>query len=236
MGAGAERSVRSMGTEPAAFTEFYRAHVHEVTRFVARRVADPQLAADLTAEVFLAAIEAAARYRGPLAARGRGCTGSRATSSGRASWPSGPGLTPVPAARRTRPGGGPGRAADRDDVEVSRIGPGRCHIVPVAGGRPQGPCAAPGARVTPGMPGTAAAAPGGRKPGPSGRAPAPEREGSRNHPKAQPGPVIAIPRPGRAGRRSRACEPGRGGGGHAWRRTGGSGWPGWQHRSRMRST
>jgi RNA polymerase sigma factor (sigma-70 family) len=64
MDAGVERSVRSIGTEPAAFTEFYRAHVHEVTRFVARRVADPQLAADLTAEVFLAAIEAAARYRG----------------------------------------------------------------------------------------------------------------------------------------------------------------------------
>jgi len=38
--------------------------VDEVTRFVTRRVADPQLAADLTAEVFLAVIEAAAGYRG----------------------------------------------------------------------------------------------------------------------------------------------------------------------------
>jgi RNA polymerase sigma-70 factor (ECF subfamily) len=56
--------VRSIGTDPVAFTEFYRAHVDEVTRFVARRVADPQLVADLTAEVFLAVIEAAARYRG----------------------------------------------------------------------------------------------------------------------------------------------------------------------------
>jgi RNA polymerase sigma factor (sigma-70 family) len=64
MGAGAEPPVRSIGTDPAAFTEFYRAHVDEVTRFVARRVADPQLVADLTAEVFLAVIEAAARYRG----------------------------------------------------------------------------------------------------------------------------------------------------------------------------
>jgi len=63
-GAGAEPPVRSIGTDPAAFTEFYRAHVDEVTRFVTRRVADPHLAADLTAEVFLAAIEAAARYRG----------------------------------------------------------------------------------------------------------------------------------------------------------------------------
>ena len=35
-----------------------------MTRFVTRRVADPQLAADLTADVFLAAIEAAAQYRG----------------------------------------------------------------------------------------------------------------------------------------------------------------------------
>ena len=59
-----EPRVRSIGTDPAAFTQFYRAHVDEVTRFVARRVADPQLAADLTAEVFLAVIEAAARYQG----------------------------------------------------------------------------------------------------------------------------------------------------------------------------
>jgi RNA polymerase sigma-70 factor (ECF subfamily) len=64
MSGRAEPSVRSIGSDPAAFTEFYRAHVDEVTRFVARRVADPQLVADLTAEVFLAVIEAAARYRG----------------------------------------------------------------------------------------------------------------------------------------------------------------------------
>ena len=65
-GAAAEPRLRSIGTDPAAFTEFYRAHVDEVTRFVTRRVADPHLAADLTAEVFLAAIEAAARYRGSV--------------------------------------------------------------------------------------------------------------------------------------------------------------------------
>jgi RNA polymerase sigma-70 factor (ECF subfamily) len=64
MSARAEPSVRSIGTDPVAFTAFYRAHVEEVTRFVARRVADPQLVADLTAEVFLAVIAAAARYRG----------------------------------------------------------------------------------------------------------------------------------------------------------------------------
>jgi len=60
----AEPQVPSIGTDPAAFTEFYRSHVDEVTRFVTRRVADPQLAADLTADVFLAVIEAAEHYRG----------------------------------------------------------------------------------------------------------------------------------------------------------------------------
>jgi RNA polymerase sigma factor (sigma-70 family) len=64
MGPRAEPPVRSIGTDPAAFTEFYRAHAGEVTRFVARRVADPQLAADLTADVFVAVIEAAEQYRG----------------------------------------------------------------------------------------------------------------------------------------------------------------------------
>jgi RNA polymerase sigma-70 factor (ECF subfamily) len=60
----ADPLVRSVGTDPAAFTQFYRAHADEVTRFVVRRVADPHLAADLTAEVFLAVIDAAPRYRG----------------------------------------------------------------------------------------------------------------------------------------------------------------------------
>ena len=53
--------------DPATFEAFYRNHVEAVQRFVARRVADPRLAADLTAEVFLAAIDAAPSYR---AARG----------------------------------------------------------------------------------------------------------------------------------------------------------------------
>jgi RNA polymerase sigma-70 factor (ECF subfamily) len=49
--------------DPRVFEAFYRAHVEGVQRFVARRVEDPYLAADLTAEVFLAAIDAAAGYR-----------------------------------------------------------------------------------------------------------------------------------------------------------------------------
>jgi RNA polymerase sigma factor (sigma-70 family) len=49
--------------DPQAFEAFYREHVEAVQRFVARRVGDPYLAADLTAEVFLAAIDAAGGYR-----------------------------------------------------------------------------------------------------------------------------------------------------------------------------
>ena len=48
--------------DEAALESFYRAHIELVEKFIARRVADPHLAADLTADVFLAAIEAAASY------------------------------------------------------------------------------------------------------------------------------------------------------------------------------
>ena len=46
-----------------AFERFYRQHVEAVQRFVARRVDDPYLAADLTADVFVAVIESAGTYR-----------------------------------------------------------------------------------------------------------------------------------------------------------------------------
>ncbi|MFI6248586.1 RNA polymerase sigma factor [Streptomyces sp. NPDC051016] len=49
--------------DPAAFEEFYRRHVDGVTRFVARRIADPHLVADLTADVFLAMLDSADSYR-----------------------------------------------------------------------------------------------------------------------------------------------------------------------------
>ena len=51
-----------IGSDPDAFEHFYRAHVHAVERFVARRVADPHTAADLTADIFLAAVESASGY------------------------------------------------------------------------------------------------------------------------------------------------------------------------------
>jgi RNA polymerase sigma factor (sigma-70 family) len=50
-------------TDPDGFERFYRRHVEAVQRFVARRVSDPYVAADLTADVFVAAIESAGSYR-----------------------------------------------------------------------------------------------------------------------------------------------------------------------------
>jgi RNA polymerase sigma factor (sigma-70 family) len=57
------RELAEIGTDPEAFERFYREHVEAVQRFVARRVDDPYLAADLTADVFVAAIESARSYR-----------------------------------------------------------------------------------------------------------------------------------------------------------------------------
>jgi RNA polymerase sigma factor (sigma-70 family) len=52
-----------IASDPDAFERFYREHVEAVQRFVARRVDEPYLAADLTADVFVAAIESAGNYR-----------------------------------------------------------------------------------------------------------------------------------------------------------------------------
>jgi RNA polymerase sigma-70 factor (ECF subfamily) len=61
-GVGAEQ-LRWIGTDPGIFEAFYREHVEDLQRFVARRVGDRERAADLTAEIFLAAIGSAHRYR-----------------------------------------------------------------------------------------------------------------------------------------------------------------------------
>jgi len=55
--------VARIGHDPDALEAFYLDHVEDIERFVARRVADPYLAADLTAEIFLAAIDASGHYR-----------------------------------------------------------------------------------------------------------------------------------------------------------------------------
>jgi RNA polymerase sigma factor (sigma-70 family) len=58
-----DRGQLEIARDPDAFERFYREHVEAVQRFVARRVSDPYLAADLTADVFVAAIESAGTYR-----------------------------------------------------------------------------------------------------------------------------------------------------------------------------
>ena len=55
--------VRLIAADPEVFEVFYREHVEAVQGFVARRVGNRERAADLTAEIFLAAIGAAHRYR-----------------------------------------------------------------------------------------------------------------------------------------------------------------------------
>ena len=55
-------NVNLLGTDPDVLEAFYREHVEAVQRFVVRRVDDPHTAADLTADVFLAAIDSAAGY------------------------------------------------------------------------------------------------------------------------------------------------------------------------------
>ncbi|WP_377270158.1 RNA polymerase sigma factor [Peterkaempfera sp. SMS 1(5)a] len=58
--------VARIGEDPEAFEAFYREHVQAVLRYATRRSRDPHAAADLVAEVFLAAISAAVGYREEL--------------------------------------------------------------------------------------------------------------------------------------------------------------------------
>lgn len=60
--------VAAIGRDPDALEAFYRQHIEAVQRFVARRVDSHEDAADLTADVFLAAIHASRNYRGDAAA------------------------------------------------------------------------------------------------------------------------------------------------------------------------
>ena len=61
-GVGPEQ-LRWIGADADIFEVFYREHVGGLQRFIARRVGERERAADLTAEIFLAAIESADRYR-----------------------------------------------------------------------------------------------------------------------------------------------------------------------------
>jgi DNA-directed RNA polymerase specialized sigma24 family protein len=51
----------SVDSDPDAFVRFYERHETLVIGYLMRRVGDPEAAADLTAEVFAAALEAALR-------------------------------------------------------------------------------------------------------------------------------------------------------------------------------
>jgi len=52
-----------IGIDPGLFDAFYGANLESLQRFVTRRVGDPERAADLTADIFLAAIESAHRFQ-----------------------------------------------------------------------------------------------------------------------------------------------------------------------------
>ena len=56
-------AVADIAHDPDVLEAFYRQHLEQVLRFVARRTTDPETAADLTADVFLAAIDSSHRYR-----------------------------------------------------------------------------------------------------------------------------------------------------------------------------
>ena len=58
--------VADIGHDPDALEAFYRAHLEQVQRFIARRVTSPHDAADLTADVFLEAIRSCHRFRADL--------------------------------------------------------------------------------------------------------------------------------------------------------------------------
>jgi RNA polymerase sigma factor (sigma-70 family) len=58
-----ELLARFVGGDPEAFVAFYRRHLAAILGFFLRRTHDAELTADLTAEVFAAALVAATRYR-----------------------------------------------------------------------------------------------------------------------------------------------------------------------------
>jgi RNA polymerase sigma-70 factor (ECF subfamily) len=51
-------------SDPDAFAEFYACHAERVLRFFARRVAQPDVAFDLTSETFAVALERCGQFRG----------------------------------------------------------------------------------------------------------------------------------------------------------------------------
>lgn len=58
-----EQLLAAAGRRPEAFATFYRRHEQAMLVFFLRRTASPEVAADLTAEVFAAALASAGRFR-----------------------------------------------------------------------------------------------------------------------------------------------------------------------------
>jgi len=66
-----EDLLAACAADPDAFAVFYRRHARPLAAFFVRRTADPELAADLTAEAFAAALDGLGRFdpaRGPAVA------------------------------------------------------------------------------------------------------------------------------------------------------------------------
>lgn len=72
---GNAHAVSAIATRPEELERFYRQHLPFVRRYLARRLDDPFVVADLTAEVFLRAIRSANTYRPDLGPPGAWLTG-----------------------------------------------------------------------------------------------------------------------------------------------------------------
>lgn len=80
-----ELLVAASSEEPDAFATFYRRHIPGLLSFFRRQVGSAELALDLAAETFAAALDGSSRYEPTPDRRGAGCTGSRGTSCTRRS-------------------------------------------------------------------------------------------------------------------------------------------------------
>jgi DNA-directed RNA polymerase specialized sigma24 family protein len=60
-------------SHPESFATFYRRYERLVLAYLVRRTRDPELAADLCAEVFAAVLGASSRYRPEAPTASRGC-------------------------------------------------------------------------------------------------------------------------------------------------------------------
>ena len=76
-----EELLAAVRREPEAFGIFYRRHVTALLGYFLRRTRDAELAADLTAETFAAALDGLRRFDPRRGEPVRGCTASRAASS-----------------------------------------------------------------------------------------------------------------------------------------------------------